>query len=78
MSPRNFFAELKRRYSGSIRSGTFYVPIPLSKSSVRKSSLEPARFRSAIDSNGQTIWIADAHSGPGKRFVVRTDEELSD
>jgi hypothetical protein len=23
MSPRNFLAELKRRYSGSIRSGTF-------------------------------------------------------
>jgi len=31
MSPRNFFAELKRRYSGSIRSWTLYVPIPLSK-----------------------------------------------
>ena len=77
MSPRNFLAELKRRYAGSIRSGTLYVPIPLSKSSARKSSREPARFRSAIDSNGQTIWIADAHSGHGKRFVVRADEKLS-
>ena len=77
MSPRNFLAELKRRYSGSIRSGTLYVPIPLSKSSARKSSREPARFRSAIDSNGQTIWIADAHSGHGKRFVVRADEKLT-
>jgi hypothetical protein len=25
---------------------------------------------SAIDSNGQTIWIADAHRGDGKRFIV--------
>jgi hypothetical protein len=25
---------------------------------------------SAIDSNGRTIWIADAHRGDGKRFVV--------
>jgi len=25
---------------------------------------------SAIDANGQTIWIADAHCGDGKRFVV--------
>jgi hypothetical protein len=30
---------------------------------------------SAIDSNGQTIWIADAHRGDGKRFVVRADEK---
>jgi len=32
---------------------------------------------SAIDSNGQTIWIADAHRGDGKRFVVRADEKLT-
>ena len=31
---------------------------------------------SAIDSNGRTIWIADAH-GDGKRFVVRADEKLT-
>ena len=29
---------------------------------------------SAIESNGQTIWIADAHRDDGKRFVVRADE----
>ena len=33
--------------------------IPLSKNSARKSSREPARFPSAIDSNRRTIWIAD-------------------
>src|SRR5438876_7993458 len=26
---------------------------------------------SAVDSNGRTIWIADAHRDDGKRFVVR-------
>jgi hypothetical protein len=29
---------------------------------------------STINSNGRTIWIADAHRGDGKRFVVRADE----
>jgi hypothetical protein len=32
---------------------------------------------SAIDSQGRTIWIADAHRGYGKRFVVRADEMLT-
>ncbi len=31
---------------------------------------------SAIDSNGRTIWIVDAHRD-GKRFVVRADEILT-
>jgi hypothetical protein len=33
--------------------------------------------RNAIDSNGRTIWIADAHRDDGKRFVVRADEKLA-
>jgi len=32
---------------------------------------------SAIDSNGPTIWIADAHRGNGKRFVVRAGEKMT-
>jgi hypothetical protein len=32
---------------------------------------------SAIDSNGQTIWIADAHRDDGKRFVVHADQKLT-
>ena len=31
---------------------------------------------SAIDSNGRTIWIVDAH-GYGKRFIVRAEEILT-
>jgi hypothetical protein len=34
-------------------------------------------YVSAIDSNGRTIWIADAHRGDGKRFVARADEKLT-
>jgi hypothetical protein len=31
---------------------------------------------SAVDSNGGTIWIVDAHRGDGKRFVVHAKEKL--
>jgi hypothetical protein len=34
-------------------------------------------YVSAIDSNGRTIWIADAHRDDGKRFVVHADEKLT-
>jgi hypothetical protein len=30
-----------------------------------------------VDSNGRTIWIADANRDDGKRFVVRADEKLT-
>jgi hypothetical protein len=29
-----------------------------------------------VDSDGRTIWIADAHRD-GKRFIVRADENLT-
>ncbi len=32
---------------------------------------------SAVDSRGRTIWIADAHRGDGKGFVVHADEKLT-
>jgi hypothetical protein len=32
---------------------------------------------SAIDSQGRTIWIVDAHRDDGKRFIVRADEKLT-
>jgi hypothetical protein len=31
----------------------------------------------AIDSNGRTIWIEDAHRGDGKRFVVHAEKKLT-
>jgi hypothetical protein len=30
-----------------------------------------------VDSNGRTIWIADAHRGDDKRFIVHADEKLT-
>jgi hypothetical protein len=30
-----------------------------------------------LDSRGRTIWIANAHRGDGKRYVVRADEKLT-
>jgi hypothetical protein len=32
---------------------------------------------SAIDSNGRTTWIIDAHRGDEKRFVVHAEEKLT-
>jgi hypothetical protein len=32
---------------------------------------------SAVDSQGRTVWIADAHCADGKRFVVRADQKLT-
>jgi hypothetical protein len=34
-------------------------------------------YASALDSEGRTIWIADAHRGEGKRFVVRAEKKLT-
>ena len=32
---------------------------------------------SAVDSEGRTIWIVDAHRDDGKRFIVHADDKLS-
>ena len=32
---------------------------------------------SALDSQGRTLWIVDAHRGDGKLFVVRADQKLT-
>ena len=34
-------------------------------------------WASALDREGQTIFVADAHRGDGKRFVARADEKLT-
>jgi hypothetical protein len=31
----------------------------------------------AIDCEGRTIWIVDAHRDDGRRFIVHADEKLS-
>ena len=37
----------------------------------------PRTASSDDDSEGRTIFVADAHRGDGKRFVVRSDEKLT-
>jgi hypothetical protein len=32
---------------------------------------------SALDREGRTIWITDAHRDDGKRFIVHADEKLT-
>jgi len=32
---------------------------------------------SALDAQGRTIWITDAHRDDGRRFIVRADEKLT-
>jgi hypothetical protein len=32
---------------------------------------------SALDVEGRTIWIPDAHRRDGKRYIVRSDEKLT-
>jgi len=32
---------------------------------------------STVESRGRAIFVADAHRGNGKRFVVRADEKLT-
>jgi hypothetical protein len=34
-------------------------------------------YVSALDREGRTIWIADAHRDDGRRFIVRADEILT-
>jgi hypothetical protein len=37
----------------------------------------PRTASSDDDSEGRTIWIADAHRDDGKRFVVRSEKKLT-
>jgi hypothetical protein len=32
---------------------------------------------SAVDTQGRTIWVADAHRDDRKRFIVRADDKLT-
>jgi hypothetical protein len=32
---------------------------------------------SAVNHDGRTIWIVDAHRDDGKRFIARSDEKLT-
>jgi hypothetical protein len=34
-------------------------------------------YVSAVDFEGRTIWIVDAHRGDGKRYILHADEKIT-
>jgi hypothetical protein len=38
--------------------------------------VESSGYVSALDSQGRTIFVADAHRDSGQRFIVHADEKL--
>ena len=60
--------------SGRIRDVKRYWEIIADNLSKRGWSLG---WVSALDREGRTIWIVDAHRDDGKRFVVHADEKLT-
>ena len=68
-----------RRDAGFLPSSVSDLGFELTPSAIAIQITQNTRFLewvSAVDINGRTIWIADAH-GYGKRFVVRADEKLT-
>jgi hypothetical protein len=68
---KNFLPESKRQFLAEFRLTREIIADNLSKAGWSWG------YVSAIDSNGRTVWIADAHCDDGKRFVVRADEKLT-
>jgi hypothetical protein len=50
---------------------------PLPDGSDSRTYLAHLRQLETQDSNGRTIWIADAHRDDGQRFIVHADEKLT-
>jgi hypothetical protein len=68
--------------SQALRSGDFPLPagdISSNVTAARRNPLDTSSHFcvSAIDCNGRTPWISDAHRENGKHFVVRADEKLT-
>jgi hypothetical protein len=58
-------------------SGTVRAVIIAASFAIRQSKPVGAGAVSAVDSEGRTIWITDAHRDDGKRLVARADEKLT-
>ena len=72
---RDYFAELKQSWGHGYK-----VAMPVKYLEIIADNLHKAGWSlgwvSALDLEGRTIWIVDAH-GYGKRFIVRADEMLT-
>ena len=78
----NFYQEGRRVFDFDVAAWTGKEFEPRVKyCEIIADNLSKARLElgclSAIDSNGRTFWIADAHRDDGKRFVVHADEILT-
>ena len=71
----------KSEVSSAQRRQAHSSPLPVKDWEIIANSLSKDGWSwgcvSAIDSEGRTIWIVDAHRGDGKRYVVRADEKLT-
>ena len=56
-----------------------YLLLVVSGKRLLTSSVRPVGLGvvATIDSNGRTIFVADAHRDDGKRFIVRSDQKLT-
>jgi len=52
-------------------------PVPVPEKFNQAEHFRSSGYVSAIDSNGRTIWIAEAHGDDGQRFVVLAEEKLT-
>ena len=69
-----------RRDAGFLPSSVSDLGFELTPSAIAIQITQNTRFLewvSAVDINGRTIWIADAHRGDRKRFIVRAEEKLT-
>jgi hypothetical protein len=81
---RTFVEVPSFRFAQFVKVGGFHSSIVGASCSRRKGApdnLSKAGWSwgcvATVDSNGRTIWVADAHRDDGKRFVVHADEKLT-
>jgi len=78
---RNVFRPTLRPFISFFGCGVEGRNLPVKYWELVANKLRKARWSlgwvSAVDSEGRTIWIVDAHRDSGKRFVARSDEMLS-
>src|SRR5262245_64497756 len=71
----------RSRFPKTVRGKAAVNPPPVKYWEIIAANLSKAGWSwgcvSEVDTQGRTIWIADAHRDDGKRFVVRAGEKLT-
>src|SRR5262245_4614198 len=72
---------LRARFPKTVRRKAAVNPLRVKSWEIAADNLSKAGWSlgwvSALDAQGRTIWITDAHRDDGRRFVVRADELLT-